>query len=318
MVAALIVCAICVPSAWAQDYPSKPIKIIVPVAPGGLMDSIGRIVGEYITKKTGQQVIVENRSGASGNIAMDALAKSNPDGYTLAIANTGDLAVNPFLYKNLSFDARKDLVPIALIADSPQLLVVNAQLPANTLQEFIAYAKARPGKVNYGSAGVGSLTNIGALLLARLAGIQIVNVPYRGMVPAVTDMVGGRIQMMHTALGGIVSQVRAGKVRVLAVAAPERWTDALPDVPSSAEAGLPEYKMSIWFGLVAPRNTPAPIVKRLNGYMRAMVADPDTKKRLVDGFARPASMGVEEFQAYVRQEADRWGGVVHELGVKLE
>jgi tripartite-type tricarboxylate transporter receptor subunit TctC len=204
-----------------------------------------------------------------------------------------------------------------MIADAPQLLVVNSELPVKTLQEFIAYSKAHPGAINYGTAGAGSLTNIGALQLARLAGLKIVPVAYRGVVPAVTDLIAGRIQMMHTSLGGIIAHVRSGRVRVLVVTAPERWTEFLPEVPTSAEAGLPDYTMSIWFSLAAPRQTPRPIIEQLNGYVRAMASDPVTRKRITDNFVRPASMTADQVQTFVKGEESRWERVVRDLGVTI-
>ena len=303
----------------ADDYPSKPIRIIVPFAAGGITDFLGRFAAEYISGKTGQQAIVENRSGAGGTIGMEAIAKAAPDGHTLGIGSASDIAVNSFLYKHLSFDPLKDLVPVALLADAPQLLVINAQLPAKTLQEFIAYAKANPGRINYGSAGSGSTIQIGALLFARLAGLDLVHVPYRGATPAVTDMVGGRIQMMHLSLQPVISHVQSGALRILVVTLPERWKDYLPQVPTSAEAGLPGYEMALWFGLVAPRATPQPIINQLNGYMRSMISEPATKKRLVDAFLRPAaSMSAAEFQAFIHRDAPRWERIVRETGVTLD
>ncbi len=309
-------------SAWcacaqAQSYPARPVKIIAPVAPGGLLDFVARMAADYIASKTGQQVIVENRSGAGGTIGMDAVVKAAPDGLTLGLAIANDLVVNPFLYKNLSYDPLHDLVPVAMIADAPQLLVIGSQVPAKTLSEFIEYAKARPGKVNYGSAGAGSLTQIGAMLLAKLVGLDLVHVPYRGIVPAVTDMVGGRIQMLHASLNGVIGHVRSGAVRVLVVTDKERWKDQLPDVPTSAEAGLPDYEMNVWLGLVAPRGTPKPIVDQLNGYMREMTADPAARQRLAGGFVRPLAMTPDEFQSFVTREAARWQRTVHELGVTV-
>jgi tripartite-type tricarboxylate transporter receptor subunit TctC len=303
--------------AAAQTYPSKPIKLIVPSSAGGITDFVGRLAADYISGRTGQPVIVENRAGAGGALGIDAIAKAAPDGYTIGSANTGDI-ISKFIHKNLTFDSTKDIVPVAIIGQAPQLLVVSSQVPAKTFQEFLAYARASPGKINYGSAGTGSLTQIGAEQLARLAGLQLTHVPYRGAVPAITDMISGRVQMMHISLNPTIAHIQAGTLRPLVVTAKERWVEYLPDVPTSAEAGLPEYEMDIWFGLVAPRGTPKPIVDQLNGYVRAMSADPALRKRIVDGFLRPVAISADEFAAYVGRDVPRWEKIIRESGVVAE
>ncbi len=301
-------------AALAQSYPSKTIKIIVPSSAGGITDFVGRVAADYIAKKTGQTVVVENRPGAGGAVGMEAVAKSAPDGYTLGSANTGDI-IGKFLHKGLSFDATKDLVPIAKFAQAPQLLAVSAHVPAKTFKEFVAYAKANPGKINYGSAGTGSLTQIGAEQFARLGGLKLVHVPYRGAIPAITDMISGRVQMMHISLNPTIAHIRAGKLRALAVTAKERWTEYLPDVPTTVEVGMPDYEMDIWFGLVGPRGMPKPIVNQINGYMRGMVRDPAYRKRLIDGFLRPASTTTEEFEAFLAHDIPRWEKMIRDLGL---
>jgi tripartite-type tricarboxylate transporter receptor subunit TctC len=303
--------------AAAQPYPSKPIRMIVPFVAGGAADYVGRLMAAAIHDRTGQTVVVENRPGAGGALGMDYVAKAAPDGYTLGSANTGDF-ISKFLRPDQSFDPLTDLTPVAMIGHAPQLLVIGSTLPAKTFQEFIAYARARPGKINYGSPGVGSLSHIGAEYLAKLAGLKLVHVPYRGAIPAVADMIAGRIQMMHISLNPIIGQIRAGKLRPLVVAAKERWSDYLPDVPSSAELGMPDYEMDIWFGLVAPHGTPKPIVDQLNGYMRDMVADPAMRKRIAAGFMEPESMPADAFADYVRQGTAHWGKIVTDLHIKAE
>jgi tripartite-type tricarboxylate transporter receptor subunit TctC len=248
---------------------------------------------------------------------MEAVAKAAPDGYTLAAINTGDI-VGGFVHKNLSFDPFRDLLPVAMFAEAPQLLVVSAHVPSTTFQQFLAYVRANPGKINYGSAGTGSLTQIGAEQLARLAGLQLVHVPYRGAIPAVTDMIAGRVQMMHISLNPTFAHIKAGTLRPLAVTVKDRWTEYLPDVPTTAEAGLPDYEMDIWFGLVGPRGMPKPIVDQISGYIRAMVTDPVMKKRLVDGFMRPLSKNADEFAAFLAQDVPRWEKIVRESGAKAD
>jgi tripartite-type tricarboxylate transporter receptor subunit TctC len=315
--AALVVLSLYPPSAVAQTYPSKTIKIIVPSSAGGITDFVGRLAADYIAKRSGQIVVVENRPGAGGAVGMEAVAKSAPDGYTLGAANTGDI-IGGFLHSRLSFDPVKDLAPVAMFAKAPQLLVVNAKVPAKNLQEFIADAKARPGQINYGSAGTGSLTQIGAEMFARLAGIKIVHVPYRGAIPAIRDMISGRVQMMHISLKPTYVHIKAGTLRALAVTAKERWTEFLPDVPTTAEAGLPDYLMDIWFGLVAPRGTPKPVLDKVNGYMREMVADPVMRERIVKSFLLPVSMSTDEFAAFVKTDTPRWEKIIQESGAKAD
>jgi tripartite-type tricarboxylate transporter receptor subunit TctC len=315
--AASIVLALTAAPASAQTYPSKTIRLIVPSTPGGITDFVGRLAADYITSKSGQTVVVENRAGAGGAVGMEAVAKAAPDGYTLGSANTGDI-MSGFLHKGLSFDPLRDLVPVAMVAEAPQLLAVSAHVPANTFQEFLAHARANPGKINYGSAGIGSITQIGAELLARLAGLQLVHVPYRGALPAITDMITGRVQMMHISLNPTIAHIRAGTLRPLVVTAKDRWTDYLPDVPTSAEAGLPDYEMDIWFGLVAPKSTPKPIIEQINGYMRAMAAEPAMRKRIVDAFLRPLTMDTSELAAFVEQDAPRWEKLIRESGARAD
>lgn len=315
--AALITLSLCPPGAVAQSYPSKTVKIIVPSSAGGITDFVGRLAADYIGKRTGQIVVVENCPGAGGAVGMEAVAKAPPDGYTLGAANTGDI-IGGFLHTRLSFDPVKDLAPVAMFAKAPQLLVVNAKVPAKTLQEFVAYAKARPGEINYGSAGTGSLTQIGAEMFGRLAGVKIVHVPYRGAIPAIRDMISGRVQMMHISLKPTYVHIKTGTLRALAVTAKERWTEFLPDVPTTAEAGIPDYLMDIWFGLVAPRGTPKPIVDKINGYMREMVADPATRARIVKSFLLPVSMSADEFAAFIKTDTPRWEKIIQESGAKAD
>jgi tripartite-type tricarboxylate transporter receptor subunit TctC len=303
--------------AGAQTYPTKTIRMIVPSSAGGITDFVGRLAGDYIAKRSGQVVVVENRPGAGGAVGMEAVAKAAPDGYTLGAVNTGDI-IGGFLHTRLSFDPVKDLAPVAMFAEAPQLLVVSAHVPVKTLQEFIAYVKANPGKINYGSAGTGSLTQIGAEMFARLAGVHIEHVPYRGAIPAVTDMISGRVQMMHISLNPTYTHIKAGALRPLVVTVKDRWAEYLPDVPTTIEAGLPDYQMDIWFGLVAPRATPKPILNQISGYMRDMVADATMRERLVKGFMRPLSMGVDEFTAFLKEDTPRWQKIIRESGAKAD
>jgi tripartite-type tricarboxylate transporter receptor subunit TctC len=304
-------------SALAQGYPSKPIKIIVPFAAGGVTDFVGRLVADYVAIKTSQPVVVENRAGSGGLIGMEAVARAAPDGYTYGSANTGDV-ISGYLHSRMAFDPLKDLVPVGMIGEAPQLLVVSSHVPVRTFQEFLAYARANPGKINYGSAGTGSLTHVGAELLAKLADLKIVHVPYRGAIPAITDLIAGNIHMMHISLNPTYVHIKSGSLRALVVTAKERWVEWLPDVPTSTEAGLPDYLMDIWFGLVAPRGTPRPVRDQINGYLRDMVADVEARKRIIAGFMRPTSKTVDEFTALLEEEAPRWEKIVRKTGVTID
>jgi tripartite-type tricarboxylate transporter receptor subunit TctC len=312
--AALMVAAT---SAWAQDYPAKPIRIIVPVAPGGITDIVARVAADYITGKTGQAALVENRSGAGGNAGTEAVAKAAPDGYTLAVTATTQITINPFIFKTMTFDPIRDLMPVAPIAEAPQLLVVNANVPAKTLPEFIAYAKREAGKLNYVSLGPGSTVHLGGDQFVRLAKVDMQPVQYRGTAPGITDLVAGNVHLISVGLAPVLALVEGGQLRVLASGTVKRLR-YLPDVPTAAEAGLPGYEMATWFALFAPQGTPRAVVEKLNALMRELVADKVAVKRLTDVFIDPVSMTADEFAAFVKSEATKWQRVIREAGVKPE
>ncbi len=299
----------------AEDYPSRPIKIIVPVAPGGITDVVARVFGDYLAHKTGQPVIVENRTGGAGTIGADALAKSAPDGYTLGLNSTSQIILNPLLQKNLSIDPLTELTPVAPIALAPELLIITAKLPVTNIAEFITYAKNNPGKLNYVSLGPGSTLHLGADHFAREAGIDIVPVQYRGTSPGITDLVAGNVQILSVGLAPVYSLIQAGSLRALVTTTAKRLP-LLPDVPTSAEAGLPGYQGATWFALFAPGKTPRTIVEQLNSYAREMLADPEAAKRLTDVYIDPFSMKVDEFAAFVKSDAQRWARIVAESGLK--
>jgi tripartite-type tricarboxylate transporter receptor subunit TctC len=243
-------------SASAQTYPSKPIKIIVSTSAGGATDIMARILGHHITTRTGQPHVIDNRAGASGNIAMEAVAKAAPDGYTLGFANTGNITINPYLFKSMSFDPLSDLVPVGPVGTVPLFLVINGKLPARTLAEFIAYARANPDKVSYAGAGAGTTPDLTGLEFARRAGLNlVVVVPFRGTAPAATAVIGGDVQVTFVSMGPHFEFVRNGTLRVLAAATPTR-RPYVPDVPTFAEQGFPGFEMSTWFALFAPKGTP--------------------------------------------------------------
>jgi len=318
MIRALAIMAALAPcSAFAQSYPANPIKLIVSTSAGGVTDLAARILGAHITAKTGQAVVIDNRSGASGNIAMDAVAKAAPDGYTLGVANTGNIVINPYLMTHMPYDPLHDLVPVGPIGTVPLFLVMNSNVPAKTLPEFIAYAKAQPDKVSYAAAGVGTTPDLAAHDFNRRAGLKLVFVPFRGTAPAVAAVLGGDVQVTFVSMGPHIEFVRQGKLRILGAATPKR-APYVPDVPTFAEQGFPGFETSTWFSLFAPRGTPKEIVDQLNGYVRELAQDPDARKRLGANFIDPAVMTAAEFAALVKADAVKWERIVREAGVKID
>ena len=303
--------------AVAQDYPTKPVRIIVPVAPGGITDIAARAAGDYIARKSGQPVVIENRTGAGGNIGSEAVAKSAPDGYTLGVIATTQIAINPFVFKKLSYDPLTDLVPIAPIGEAPQFLVSSAKVPAKTLPEFIAFARKEAGKLNYVSLGPGSTVSLGGEQFARLAKVDMQPVQYRGAAPGISDLVAGNVHLISVGIAPVKSLVEAGMLRVLAVGASKRMS-YLPDIPTAAEAGLPGYEVTTWFALFAPKGTPRPILEWLNAAVREMNADQEAARRLTDVNIDPMSMTVDEFGAQVKADAIRWERIIRDAGVKPE
>lgn len=304
-------------SAFAQNYPSKPIKIIVSTSPGGVTDLSARILGQHITAKTGQTVVIDNRVGASGNIAMDALAKSEPDGYTLGVANTGNIVINPFLFPSMPYDPLKDLTPVGLLGTVPLFLVMNSNVPVKSLAEFIAYTKSNPDKISYASAGAGTTPDLAAHEFARRAGLKFVMVPFRGTGPAVQAVLGGDVHATFVSMGPHIEFVRQGKLRVLGAATPGRAA-YLPETPTFSEQGFTGFETSTWFALFAPRGTPQPIVDQLNGYLRTMQEDPDLKRRLEANFVEPAVVTAAEFAAVVKTDVAKWERIVRENNIKLD
>jgi tripartite-type tricarboxylate transporter receptor subunit TctC len=318
MIRALAIMAALAPcSAFAQTYPANPIKLIVSTSAGGVTDLAARVLGAHITAKTGQAVVIDNRSGASGNIAMDAVAKAAPDGYTLGVANTGNIVINPYLMTHMPYDPLHDLVPVGPIGTVPLFLVMNSNVPAKTLPEFIAYAKAQPDKVSYAAAGVGTTPDLAAHDFNRRAGLKLVLVPFRGTAPAVAAVLGGDVQVTFVSMGPHIEFVRQGKLRILGAATPKR-APYVPDVPTFAEQGFPGFETSTWFSLFAPRGTPKEIVDQLNGYVRELAQDPDARKRLAANFIDPAVMTAAEFAALVKADALKWERIVREAGVKVD
>lgn len=304
-------------AAQAQSWPTKPVKMIVPATPGGTIDPLTRVVADALSKDLGDQFVVENRPGAQGNTGLAAVAKADPDGYTLGMAASSMLAINPHLYKAMPYDPLKDLAPIALVGDVQNVLVVHPSIPANTLKEFTDYVNANPGKLNFGSSGNGSSMHLSGELYKKLSGTQMQHVPYANVGEATKDLVAGRTQLMFQLMTGIVGQVKAGTVRPIVVLS-DRRSSALPDVPTTVEAGLPQLQSSVWFGIVGPHGTPNVVVERVNGEVTKLLADPAFRKRLNDIGAEPFPGGPAEFAKRLAEEYARWGEVVKLSGARIE
>jgi len=303
--------------AFAQAYPAKPLRIIVASAAGAPPDFVARTVAQLLTAGLGQQVIVENRPGAGGTIGAAAAAKSPSDGYTLLLASTTALSISPSLFANPGYDPGTSFAPISLVATAPFLVVVHPSLPARSLKELIALAKSKPGELNFGSAGNGSPLHIAGEMLKTAAGIQLVHVPYKGPVAAVTDLLTGRIQVMVEQIHLLGQHIQSGKIRPLAVASTKRHPQ-LPDLPTAAEAGLPGYEVTGWMGLVAPRGTAADVVKRLNLELVKALQTREVRDGLFNQGLQPASSSPEEFTAFIAAESARWSRAVKASGAKVD
>jgi tripartite-type tricarboxylate transporter receptor subunit TctC len=301
--------------ALAQAYPSKPARILVGFPAGGATDIQARLAAEWLTERLGQQFIVENKPGASGNIATDTVAKAAPDGYTLLQVVTPH-AINSALYSNLGFDFMRDIAPVICAARLAYVVVVNPSVPANTLPEFIAYAKANPGKINYGSAGQGTPQNIACELFKMMTGVNLVHVPYKGGAPAVADLISGHVQVVFAPLSESIQQVKAGKLRALAVTTRARL-DVLPDVPPVADF-VPGYEASGFAGIGAPKGTPAGIIELLNKELNAGLANPRIRNRIVELGGTPLGGTPAEFGAILAEATDKWAKVIKAAGIKAE
>jgi tripartite-type tricarboxylate transporter receptor subunit TctC len=303
--------------AMAQDYPSRPITLIVPYTPGGGNDAMARVVADKMSVALGQQIVIENRGGAGGSIATRQVARAAPDGYTLGLGGTGTLAIDPTLYPNVGYDPRKDFAPVGLIATSALVVLVNPSLPAKTLKEFIALAKAEPGKINFASAGSGSGIHLGTELLAYMAGIKMTHIPYKGSAPALTDLIGGHVALYFSSLPPAIGLVKDGKVRALAVTGPTR-SKVFPDLPTVAEAALPGFEAVLHYGIVAPAGTPRPVVDKLNGAMRVALALPEVQARIDTDGAEPMASTPEQYAADIDREETKWSEIVRRSGAKAE
>jgi len=298
-------------------YPTKPIRIVVAYTPAGATDILARTIGQKLTEAWGQAVIIDNRPGANGNIGTEYAAKATPDGYTLLMVTAGTHGINPGLYRKLGFDAVKDFAPVSLVAMVPNVFVVNNAVPSKDLKEFIAYAKANQGKLNYGSPGNGSTAHLSMELFKSMTGIQMVHVPYKGSAGVLADLIGGQIVVTMDNMPPYVPQVKAGKIRALAVS-PARRSPALPDVPTVAEAGVPGYDSGAWFGLVAPANTPKDLVAKLSRETARILKLPDVSARLADLGAEAVGSTPEQFSAHIKAEIAKWAKVIRDANVELQ
>jgi tripartite-type tricarboxylate transporter receptor subunit TctC len=301
--------------ARAQAYPTRPVRLIVPVAPAGATDILARLMGQWLSERLGQQFVIDNRPGGGGNVGTEAAVKAPPDGYTLLLVS-GFNAVNATFYDKLNFNFIRDIAPVAGVIRGPYVIVVNPSVPAKSVPEFIAYAKANPGKINYASAGTGTSTHLTGELFKMMAGVDMVHVPYRGGGPALTDLLGGQVQVMFPTTVSSIEYVRAGRLRALAVTTGTR-SDALPDIPTVGEF-VPDYEASNWFGLGAPKATPAEIVEKLNKEINAGLADPNMKARLADLGGTVLAGSPADFGKLIAEETEKWGKVVKFSGAKAD
>ena len=312
-----IAAALSLAPARAQEYPGKPIKFIAPIAAGGLTDTLTRVLGQRLSERVGQPVVVDNRPGAGGLIGMEAAAKSAPDGYTIVMVYQGLASVNPILFKAPPYETLRDYAPIAQVATFPMVLVVNASAPIASLKELVEQARAKPGSMNYGSAGNATTSHLVMELFKRKAGLDLLHIPYKGEAPALTELLGGRVAVTFNSLPSVLAHIRSGKVRALAIATRER-SKLVPDVPTITEAGIPDLEVPGWYGVLAPAGTPRPVVERLSREFNAVVSEPDTRARLALQGIDLGGSSAEAFGNWIREETERWRKVITEAGIKAD
>ena len=317
IVAALLLVGASGDHAQAQTYPTHPITLIIPFAPGGSTSIVGRAIADKMSETLGEKIIVDNRPGAGGTVGTRAVANSAPDGYTIGLGYTGTLAIGPTLYRKAGYDPRKDFAPIGMIGNAPNSLVVHPSFPAKTLGELIAYGKANPGKINFGSAGAGTASHITGEYFGRVAGITLTHIPYKGTGPALVDLIGGHIPMAFAPIPAAHASVSGGQLRALAVTSLAR-SSLLPEVPTIAESGLSDFDGSLYYGLIAPAGTPRPIIDRLNAELRAALSSDDVKNRLVQDGAEPTPGSPDDYATLIDKDEAKWAQIVRSTGLKEE
>ena len=304
----------CAAGAWAQTWPAKPLRIVVPFAPGGSTDIFARLLGERLSGALGQPVVVDNRAGAAGNIGAEAVVRATPVGYTLLMATTGVMAINQSLYKNLTYDAGKDLEPVAFVASITNVLIVTSESPLKSVADVLATARRAPGTLSFASSGAGSSTHMSAELFKSLAAVDLLHVPYKGSGPALLDLIAGRVSLMFENMPGAVPHIKAGKVRALAQTGLKR-TPALADVPTVAEAGVAGYESLSWSGIALPAGVPREVAARLNREINTILVQPEMRQKLAEQGAEAIGGTPEAFAQHVRRERDKWSGVVRDAGI---
>jgi tripartite-type tricarboxylate transporter receptor subunit TctC len=317
LVYAALLAALAPAIATAQNYPAKPLRFIVPFPPGGGNDTIARLVAQKLSASLGQQVLVDNRPGAGGTIGAEAAARSPGDGYTIFLAGVGTHGINPNLRKKLPYDALKDFEAVSLIASAPLLVVIHPSLPAKSVKELIAIAKARPGQINYASNGAGGSSHLAVELFDMMAGVKLTHIPYKGMVPAFTDLLSGEVQVMFSSAVAMLPQVKAGRLRAIAMTGSKR-SAAIPNIPTVAESGVPGYETGSWYGITVPAGTPKPIVERLSRETQTIVKSKDITSKLNEEAVIPIGSTPEAFDKHIRNELARWAKVIKAAKVELE
>jgi tripartite-type tricarboxylate transporter receptor subunit TctC len=299
-----------------EAWPTRPIRFILPFPPGGGTDILGRLIAERLSANLGQPVVTENRGGAGGNVGAEAAAKSASDGYTIVLV-APSLAISPTLYSKLNYDPVKDFAPISLVATVPNVMITQASLPVQTLQDFIAFARSKPGALNFGSGGAGTSNHLAGELFNIVTGVKLVHVPYKGVNLAMQDVLAGNVHLVFIGIPAAAPHIKAGRLRALAIVAPQR-SSALPEVPTVAEAGLRDFEVTTWYGVLAPAGTPRPVVTRLNSELVKIMNSPELKERLAATGTEPLTSTPEEFAAYIKREIAKWGEVIHKAGVKAD
>jgi tripartite-type tricarboxylate transporter receptor subunit TctC len=304
-------------SAFGQGFPTKPVRFVVGFTPGGPSDILARALGQKLAERWSQQVVVDNRPGAGGNLAAEAAAKSAPDGHTWLLGNNSILATNQSLYRSLPYDPVKDFAPVALVAIQPNILVVHPSLPVSSVEELIQFSKANPGKLNYASSGSGAAAHLAGELFKAMAGVDLVHVPYKGAQPALTDVIAGQVQMMFATSASVIPYIKAGRLRALAVTTAQR-SASVPELPTVAEAGVPGFEATTWHGVVVPAATPVAVVTRLNEEINSALSEKDLKDRLASLGAEVSTGTPRQFADYIARETPKWAKVVKDSGARPE